>query len=77
MIEPESPMVTLKIGSHTYISGDCCETHNCSDHRYVFIYSPASRKITGLYLPNGHAPRRFGHPDQAEQKTLQALFDRR
>lgn len=73
---PESPLATLKIGNHTYISGDRCEAHNCGSHRYVFIYSPASRKMAGLYQPDGLAPRWFGHPKQAEKETLHALFDR-
>jgi hypothetical protein len=71
---PEGPVVPLSIAGESCLSGNRCEAHNCSNHRYEFIYSVRKKAIAGIYRSREGKERWFGNPSGLEKRKLKELL---
>ena len=65
---PESPLEPVSVAGKTWLQGSVCETGNCGNHYFNFLYGPAEHLVRGYYYDGkGHW---VGKPDAEEVKVL-------
>jgi len=65
---PESPLEPVSVAGKTWLQGSVCETGNCGNHYFNFLYAPAEHLVRGYYYDGkGHW---VGKPDAEEVKVL-------